>query len=248
MPFVRITDVKMYDDSVNTYNEALLSAIKNTDIDYSQRNIFVGHQFFSGANEERSDSEIISVGGIDSVNYQMLLDFDYSALGHLHKAQQLGSKYIRYSGSPIVFSKSEVNHNKSLVKIDIKEKENIEIDLIKLEPLREFVSVKGLYEDIINDESLDSEAYTFVTLINDEEIINVISKLKNRFPYLMSLDFDNKRSRSIMNLEKVSRSSSVDPFDLFSDFYYEVNNQKLNEAQEEIVKEIMERINHDASN
>lgn len=248
MPFVRIGDVKMYDDSVDSYNAAILSALKQANIDYSQRNIFVGHQFFSSGTEERADSEVISVGGIDNVNYQMLLDFDYAALGHLHKPQQLGSKYIRYSGSPLVFSKSEVNTPKSLVMIDIKNKNEVEVELLALKPQREFISVKGFFEEIMADETINSEAYIFITLVDDEEIINVINKLKNKFPYLMSLEFDNKRSQKLLDLDQVAKSSSVDPLILFSDFYYEVNNQTLNANQLEIVKTIMERIKNDAAN
>ena len=248
MPFIRPALLKEFDEEVDTYHSAILSALNNTSIDYNQRNIFIGHQFFMSGSEERSDSEVISIGGIDNVGHYLLKDFDYAALGHLHKPQKLEYDYIRYSGSPLVFSKSEVEHNKSLVMLDIFEKSNINIKLLPLIPKRDFIHIKGFINEILDNDTYDSEAYTFITLYDEDEIINAIGKLRNKFPYLMNLTFENEKTKSVFYLGNISVIEDDNPIDLFKRFFKEINNKEVNDNQSKIIETIMEGINKDATN
>lgn len=245
MPFVRPSDVRMYIDDVDSYHSAIEKAISHTSIDWSQRNIFIGHQFFASSQQEleRSDSELISVGGIDNVGYNLLSNFDYAALGHLHKAQQIRHDYIRYSGSPLKYSDSEVNHKKSIVMLDIMEKDNYSIELLQLKPQLEMRAIKGYLEDILKvDYDLENlNDYVHITLLDDGEIIDAIGKLRNKYPNLMSLKFDNIKSQTDSQINVVEDISDTDPIKLFKDFFKLQNNKNLNDNQIKIINKLMKK-------
>lgn len=243
MPFVRPSDVRVYYPEVDSYHNALEIAIENSDIDYDKRNIFIGHQFFSGGmlDLERSDSELISVGGIDNVGYNLLSKFDYAALGHLHKAQKLSSEYIRYSGSPIKYSDSEVNHKKSMPVLNIKEKGNLAIELIPLKPETEMREVKN-YIDVILEKDFDKDQlddFVHVILLDDGEIIDAIGKLRNKYKNIMSLKFHNISSKSDNSIDVREDISETNPIELFNNFFKLQNNKEMNDNQKQMVKEII---------
>lgn len=245
MPFVRPSDVRVFYPKTQGYHSAIETALNNTEIDYSLRNIFIGHQFFMGSdiNLERSDSELISVGGIDSVGYKLLTQFDYAAFGHLHKAQKVKMEYIRYSGSPLKYSDSEVSHNKSFVLIDIFNKGELSFELIKLIPEIEMRSVKGYIEDILNSEYDKDQLNDFVhvILLDDGEIIDAIGKLKNKYPNLMSLRFDNIKSRNDNIIDVSDDIALSNPTKLFHDFFKLQHNRSMSKSQKDIVDKIITR-------
>lgn len=245
LPFIRPGDVRHLDEKIKTYHEAIECAIKHSNIDYSERNIFVGHQFFASGTEEISDSEVISVGGSDNVGYNLLLDFDYAALGHLHRPQKLKSEYIRYSGSILTYSESEVRDNKSLVYFEIKQKNDLKFELIPLISEKAFIKKEGYLEDILKEENSDD--YIFVTLF-DDVVSDALGKLRSKFKNLMSLNFNNKRTSSNNELIINEDVENSDPIELFKSFYKLQNNDDLNRKQLEIVEYVIERIDKNASN
>lgn len=92
-------------------------------VDAAARNIIVTHQFVTGAT--RSDSEEVSVGGSDNIDAGIFDDFDYVALGHIHGPQNIGSERIRYCGTPLKYSFSEMSHTKSVTVVEMGEKGEI---------------------------------------------------------------------------------------------------------------------------
>lgn len=81
--------------------------------------IAMGHLHAGGAELSEDDrSERIIMGGLESVAADIFDGFDYVALGHIHKAQKVGGKeQIRYAGSPLPMSFSEVNYRHQVVSI-----------------------------------------------------------------------------------------------------------------------------------
>ncbi len=243
MPFIRPGDVRKYHE-VTSYHDALETVIKEEAIDYSQRNVFVGHQFFASGSQEMSDSEIIAVGGIDNVGYSILEDFDYAALGHLHKPQKLIHETIRYSGSIVTYSESEVNDKKGVVLFELKEKGTLTLERLPLVTKKKFRKIKTYMKDL--EAMPASEDYVFVTLL-DDDIVDALNKVRAKFPNVMSLDFDNERTRSQAKLDVIDvQDIPVDT--LFYEFFKLQNNQELTESQKEIVADILERIDPHASN
>ena len=220
--------------------EAGLEAL---DIDRSERNILVTHQFVTGA--IRSDSEEISVGGTDNVDAAVFDGFDYVALGHIHGPQNIGSERIRYCGTPLKYSFSEAKHQKSVTVIDIADKESILVRTVPLHPLRDMREIEGTYEELTfrpNYEGTDTDDYMHITLTDEEDIPDAIGKLRLIYPNLMCLDYNNSRTRSagiLTDLEDVDRKS---PLVLFGEFYEDQNGRPMSDEQKDFAREIMESI------
>lgn len=232
-----------------TYDESVKEALKVIDIDVESRNILIAHQFvtFGSTVPELSDSETKSLGGIDNVDASVFDKFDYVALGHIHKPQKIGREVIRYSGSPLKYSFSECNHKKSVCIVDFKEKNNCEIKLVPLIPKRDMKHLKTSMEDLKSGNilsSIPSDTYMHITLTDDEEVIDAISKVREIFKNVMVLDFDNKRNGE--NLSDTTITSEdlkqKTPKELFVDFFSSQNNVELTESQNEIISNIVNEV------
>ncbi len=246
LPFIKPLNVrKVYEDKViNTYNDAVKTVIDNLKIDTNERNIMITHQFVTGA--DRTDSEEISVGGSDNIDVSNFDKFDYTALGHIHRPQNCKSERVRYSGTPLKYSFSEVKDKKSATIIDIKEKNNISIKTVPFKPLRDMVEIKGKYNDIMQldfykDTSYRKD-YMHIILTDEEDIPDVITKLRAVYHNIMKVDYDNMRTRTFNQVKEIENIESFSPFELFSDFYKQQNNKSMNEEQNNYIKKTIEEI------
>ena len=149
LPFIKPSNVRQHfeDEEVDSFESAVKFVIENANIDYSKRNIILSHQFITGSTTDGSEELII--GGLDNISSEIYNQFDYTALGHIHRVQSAGCEKIRYSGTPLKYSFSEANHNKSVTIVEVFEKGNIKITPVSLKPLRDLRCVKGKYSDII---------------------------------------------------------------------------------------------------
>lgn len=249
LPFIKPSSLKaFFEQSVETYQEAMRLALSETAVDLSERNILIAHQFFTAGSEEpeRSDSEMISVGGLDNIDISVLEKFDYVALGHLHRPQQIGSPRIRYAGSPLKYSFSEALHQKSIVLLEFLEKGNWNYRLIPLIPLRDLRKIKGPIAELLrlgSENPLSSSDYIHATLTDEDEIYDAIGQMRSVYPHLMSLDFDNSRVRMREDFEDIywSHPAHQDPIDLFDDFYNLQNNRSLDEQEKQMIRKIFEQ-------
>ncbi|NLY87763.1 MAG: exonuclease SbcCD subunit D [Clostridiales bacterium] len=246
LPFIKPAHVKRHfpDAEIVTYTDAISYAIENMNVDKSKRNILVTHQFVTGA--ERSDSEEISVGGLDNVDAIAFKGFDYVALGHIHAPQNVGKDYIRYCGTPLKYSFSESKHMKSVTVINMEEKGLVDVSTRPLEPVRDMVEIKGMYEDLtLRDFYKDTtyqEDYVHITLTDEEDIPDAISKLRTIYHNLMRLDYDNQRTRNSSMLTKIQEMEKYSPLELFEDFYEKQNGKGMSEEQKALVKNHIEKI------
>lgn len=246
LPFIKPLNVrKVYEDKIiNTYNDAVKTVIDNLKIDTNERNIMITHQFVTGA--ERTDSEEISVGGSDNIDVSNFDKFDYTALGHIHRPQNCKSERVRYSGTPLKYSFSEAKDKKSATIIDIKEKNNISIKTVPFKPLRDMVEIKGKYNDIMRldfyKDTSYREDYMHIILTDEEDIPDVITKLRAVYHNIMKVDYDNIRTRTSNKIKEIENIESFSPFELFSDFYKQQNNQSMNEEQNNYIKNTIEEI------
>ena len=130
LPFFRPAHVNgLYpEEGCSSYQEGTRLLLEQSEIDYTKRNVLLAHQFVTWKGSvERSDSETISVGGLDEIDAELFFSFDYTALGHLHSPQRLGKDTVRYAGSPMPYSFSEIRQKKGITVIELKEKgENYE--------------------------------------------------------------------------------------------------------------------------
>lgn len=245
LPFVRPADIRRYfpDENIENYTDAVKVAIDNMNVDFSERNILVTHQFVTGA--ELSESEDIIVGGTDNVSGEVFDGFDYVALGHIHREQTVGKDNIRYCGTPLKYSFSEAKNIKSVTILDFNDKGNIEYSKIPLTPFRDMREIRGTYYELTlksNYESTNTEDYLHITLTDEEDIPDAIGKLRSIYPNIMKLDYDNLRTRGSGIVDAIENIESKSPFELFADLFKQQNNQDMSEEQEEIMRNLIDKI------
>ena len=256
LPFIKPVEVKKFfeDDLENNYDLAINKIIEKEEIDESERNIIMVHQFVTAGNvkPERTESEVLSLGGIENVDVSNFKSFDYVAIGHVHRPQKIGRDTARYAGTILKYSFSEINHNKSIPIIDIQEKGNITINLLPLKPLRDMREIKGPIEELIKEENYKEgnlEDYIKAIITNEEPVYDAIGKIKKIYPNTLKLEIQNsktinKNEEQNINLEELKKKSELE---LFSDFYKLQNNLDLNEEQKEIVKNIISEVKHETN-
>lgn len=245
LPFVRPADIRRYfpDENIENYTDAVKVAIDNMNVDFSERNILVTHQFVTGA--ELSESEDIIVGGTDNVSGEVFDGFDYVALGHIHREQTVGKDNIRYCGTPLKYSFSEAKHIKSVTILDFNDKGNIEYSKIPLTPFRDMREIRGTYYELTlksSYESTNTEDYLHITLTDEEDIPDAIGKLRSIYPNIMKLDYDNLRTRGSGTVDAIENIESKSPFELFAELFKQQNNQDMSEEQEEIMRNLIDKI------
>ncbi len=245
LPFIKPAHVRRYfnETEITSYTDAIKTTIDNKEIDPTNRNIIVTHQFVTGAS--RSESEDISVGGTDNIDLTVFEQFDYVALGHIHNPQHVGKETIRYCGTPLKYSFSEANNLKSVTVVELKEKNNITITTIPLIPKRDMKEIKGKYIELTAKNyytNINKEDYMHITLTDEEDIPDAILKLRVIYPNIMKLDYDNNRTRTKMNITGTVSVENMLPIELFSEFYELQNNQTLTEEQSQYINELIEKI------
>ena len=241
MPFIRPADVRRFypDIEIGSYQDAVKTVIDNCELT-ATKNILVAHQFViaNGKSPETSDSETSSLGTLDSVDLNIFNEFDYVALGHIHKPQSMGRKEVRYCGSPLKYSFSEINQKKSVTIIEFDKKNTVKIDTIDLKPLKDLKEIKGSLDELLKMEKC--EDYMHITL-TDNSAVDAKSKLETVFPNIMKLDFEeyNLSSNIGQNLKTLKEKSITEHF---SEFFEKQTTQKLKEDEQEIIFEILESI------
>ena len=246
LPFVKPLHVRRFypDDPTDTYTQALSAAVEHMDIDERQRNILVTHQFVTGA--ARSDSEELCVGGADNVDSAVFQVFDYVALGHIHSPQHCGSEKVRYCGTPLKYSFSEVKDQKSVTVAELKEKGNLTIRTVPLKPLHELVELRGTFAELTDKSFYEHTTwqtdYTHLTLTDEEDIPDAIGKLRLIYQGLMKLDYDNARTRSNGEITGAEVQRARSPLELFADFYALQNNRPMTQEQLVFVEELLSRM------
>ena len=254
LPFIKPVEIKRFypDEIIDTYEDAIKCILKHSSINKSERNIIMVHQFVTSLGEAviRSDSESISLGGIDNIDVTLFKDFDYVAMGHIHGPQKVGRETVRYSGSPLKYSFSEVNQKKSVCIIEFNSKENINISKIPLIPIRDMRVIKGPFDKLISKEIVNLENkndYLDVVLTDDDYIINAIGKLRKFYPNILKLEYENKiSSNEVLDNIDIDKSN-MSPIDLFSEFYKMQNGIELSTKKKKIIEEVIKEVNDEAN-
>lgn len=245
LPFVKPVHVRRFfpEEEIESYTDAVRAAIRHMKVEPSGRNILVAHQFVTGA--VRSESEAVSVGGLDNVDASVFEPFDYVALGHIHRPQEIGRETVRYSGTPLKYSFSEANDVKSITCLDLLEKGNVKIRTIPLEARRDLREIKGSYLALTarsGYEGTKTDDYLHITLTDEEDIPDAIGKLRVIYPNLMRLDYDNRRTRSRAKAYREETEEQKSPLVLFEEFYELQNGQPMSAEQAAFAEKIMREI------
>lgn len=250
LPFVKpgyVRKVFADGEEKDTYDSAVKGLIEREKIDPKIRNVVVSHQFYTSGGKEpsRSDSETVSVGGIDQVDVSALEEFDYAALGHIHRRQKIGEKNAWYCGTLLKYSVSESLDEKVLTLVELREKGSDPlIQKIMLSPLRDVRKVKGTFDEILKkacqekEEGKDND-YISVTLMDEKELYQPREQLEQVFPFLLELKIDNSRMRRQFQEEEGEFDLS-DPVRIFEQFFEEMQGRPMDETEKTVLKKILE--------
>lgn len=245
LPFIKPAHVKRFypQETIVSYTDACTVAVQNMAIDPKQRNVLLTHQFVTGS--ATCDSEEISVGGSDNVDASVFADFDYVALGHIHGPQNIGSDRIRYCGTPLKYSFSESGHKKSITVVELGEKNVLRIDTVPLVPKHDMRQIRGSYDEITaksfyRDTAVDD--YLQITLTDEEDVPEAVSRLRVIYPNLMKLVYDNTRTRSAAVVDGALDVQKKSQLQLFGELYEIQNGQPMNDIQSDFMQELIESI------
>ena len=236
LPFVKPSMVKQIvgvDENGNnlSYDATLHKLIAREEVNTTERNVLVSHQFYLPVGEnaesvERMDSEIRTVGNIDAVASDVLEAFDYAALGHIHKPMKVGSELYRYCGTPLACSVSEVGQQKGVIMVEIGEKDSktsVKITVLPLKPLREVRIIKGSLEEVLAQACED-----FVTVILmdrvDLDIMDMQDRIRMAFPYLLEIRREVLRKADYS--EQLMAEKEQDPFELCCSFLKDLDDEE----------------------
>lgn len=223
-----------------SYHDAVKTAIELMNVDTSKRNILIAHQFVTGAG--RCESEEVSVGGLDNVESEVFDAFDYVALGHIHSPQSIRRETLRYCGTPLKYSFSEADQEKSVTVVEFAEKGNIKLSTVPLVPLRDMRRIRGTYLEVTARtfyQNFNKEDYVQVTLTDEEDIPDGLQKLRIIYPNLMRLEYDNSRTKQSQIIERAEDIEQKSEQELFAEFYELQNNQPMNEEQAAFVAQLI---------
>lgn len=246
LPFVKPAHVRRWfpDADIESYTDAMAEAVAHMDIDTAARNVLVTHQFVTGGT--RSGSEELSVGGTDNVDSGVFAPFDYVALGHLHGAQHIGRETIRYAGSPLKYSFSEARQHKSVTVVTLGEKGDVQVRTVALTPLRELREIRGSYDELtarsFYEHTTYRSDYLHLILTDEQDVFDAISRLRTIYPYLMTLDYDNARTRAAGGMSVPAETERRTPLELFEALYQRQNHRPMSEVQRAYIAQLMEQI------
>ena len=244
LPFIKPANVARVfpDETVQSYTDAVRVALSHANVNFAERNVLVTHQFVTGA--VRSESEEISVGGTDNVDLSAFGAFDYVALGHIHRPQNV-APFARYCGTPLKYSFSEASHQKSVTIVEMGKKGDVTMREVDLAPRRDWIVIRGSYAEVtaksfVSKQNRDN--FFKVVLTDEEDIPDGAAKLRIFYPGLMVLEYDNARTRAEADLGEAGDVQSKTPEQLFAELYEKQNGKPMTEEMRAYVGALIQKI------
>ncbi len=229
------------EDRIENYNDAVRSAIAHTDLPEGRKRILVTHQFVvnGGDSPMTSESESVFVGGTESVDVSLFDQFDYVALGHIHKPQYVGRETVRYCGTPLKYSLSEKDDEKSVTFVDVGD--TVSITTVPLEPKRDVRLIRGPLDGIVEAGKKDDRRDDFVYVELERDEIDALPRLREVYPNVMSVSVVGRRTEWESSPEGDLSDWTLDPVKAFADFFMKKNGKELTESQLRIVKDCFDQ-------
>lgn len=251
LPFFKPSYIRyLFDqDDLKTYQEAFAYYLSQQKIDHCQPNVLVTHQFIAGNKEViRSESEVIlTVGGSEIIDVDLVKDFDYVALGHIHASQKIKYDHVRYAGSLMKYSFDEVNQQKGMTEVTI-ENGQVSVKVIPLQPLKDLIRLKGTFQQIM-DYPDNKKDFISIELLDRQIIGHAFERLKEKYPELLQITYASlddlssaKQTTASLHFEKQT------PLELFCEFYEKMKGvSPANEDIDLIAQFLKEDDDHDAA-
>jgi len=245
LPFIKPSMVRSRypNEKIDTPDDAFGTVLSNSGVNGKERNVLLSHEFFihgkTAPETGGSEDFIPAVGGADCISSDLLKDFDYVALGHIHRAQQVGRDTVRYSGSPLKYSESECYYGKSVAVVDVNEKGNVSVKIVPLIPERDLRTIQGTEAELMEAgkrSEEDPDDYVYIKLTEDAP--DARRRLGTVYPNILAVEIMRPEDAG-GDLPAVSMSDlkDIDPLSLFEDLFRTMNGKEMTEAQKKIFRE-----------
>ena len=205
--------------------------------------IVISHCFLDGGTESESERPL-SIGGADKINPELFNVFDYVALGHLHGAQFKGAEHIRYSGTPLKYSFSEVNQKKSITLVEFKQGESKpDITLLPLKAKRDVRVIEGFLDEVLEQGKVDADKddYLLVRLLDKHAILDAMGKLRSVYPNVLHLE---RKGLMAENAQTEIRKEHIkqNEMEMFSSFFEQTTGDAISEPQQRLLSQVLEQL------
>lgn len=246
LPFVKASQVRHFfpQEEIDSYDAAVRVVLKQAQLAEGERNILVAHQFVAGTGAEpvlggSEGASVLNVGNVEKIGTDCFKAFDYVALGHIHSPQKVGREEIRYAGSILKYSLSEVNNHKSVPLITLGKKGEVSIELLPLKPLRDMRHLKGKVSQLLDKNNIKApNDFIYVTLTEEDLVNDAMGIFQQHYPNTIKIDYDNARTRAIEQVD-ISRIMEEKSFpELISDFYRFVYDMEISEEEMKVMQEV----------
>lgn len=246
IPFLKPANVRRFhqEAEITDYNSSIRTVVDNMELCKEGRNIVLVHQFITGA--VRSESEESFLGGMDNIEYDLFDEFDYVALGHIHKAQAMGRQQVRYSGALVKYALDEINQVKSMTLVEIKNKGEVETRMIPIKPVHDMRRIEGTYMELTDRKNyIDTQVddYLHVVLKDEEDVPDALRKLRVIYPNILKLEYDNTRTRQRNSVLDRKAIKNKEPMEYIEELYKLQNNENMSKEQALMLQRIMEDSN-----
>lgn len=242
LPFVRpgmvrnVVDTKENGDNLS-YPEAFSRLLALSPLNPDERNVLVSHQFFlpdggDAANIERAENEVKQVGNVDAIPASLIADFDYAALGHIHKPMKVGSETLRYCGTPMPYSLSEENQQKGILMVEMGAKGDVQTTVLPLHPVHQVRKLRATREALLSGASED---FVSICVIGAkvEDMAGLRELLRAKYPNLLELRREREETVELAALQE--RTEALSPYELCLQFAGE----RLNAEEKALLTEVM---------
>ena len=235
LPFVRKSTVRYFfpEEEIDSENDAIAAAVRAMKVNPERMSVCVAHQFVTGASV--SGAEESNVGGLDAVNPIVFSQFDYVALGHIHRPQTVAAG-IRYCGSPLKYSFAELDHSKSITVVDLAGNGDVRISEIPLVPVNDWYDIRGTFAEITAKEYIEAhpelaEGYLRVTLTDENDIPNGYRSLQALFHNMLEMHYDNSRTRAMGITSETGGASNKSDEEIIRELFELQNGRQMNEEE-----------------
>jgi exonuclease SbcD len=218
----------------------ILGAVRN--IAAGARSVAIAHAFIAGSTESESERPL-SVGGSSMVSPAVFQPFSYTALGHLHNSQQVGTHSIRYSGSLLKYSFDEASQQKGINLVEINQQGIVTVEKISLSPRRDVRCIKGYFKQILQQpiEGAGREDYLLVSLLDAEPILDAMGKLREIYPNVLQIESPRFSKTGVLS-GLVTDHRKLSEKELFAAFFTQMTGEAMTREQQTQLSTVIEEL------
>lgn len=234
--------------SIKSHDDAMKFLMDSIDLDSNALNICIAHGFITNSDSiETSDSvRPLSIGGSEYVSADHFEKFDYVALGHLHRPQKVKHDYIRYSGSLLKYSFSEVNQKKTVTLVEFSNNKFKSYREVSLPVKRDMKVLEGKLSEVValgKKEAIDPNHYYKIILTDEGQLIEPMAKLRQVFPHVLKLEFKRKGGNTQNNNTSADKNfEKKSNVELFQTFFENMTDKKFDSKRKKIATSILENL------